>query len=980
MLEGKVSELETALSDAEAAVAKSKADVDAKQETFNNAKQTAETAKADYDNANTAKETAQETYDLADQAQKDAQTAYNNASDFGLAAMNKAVSELDVAKANTKTLEEALKVAKETADAVDVKLAEGDVNFYKWMMDKGYLYNGTFNTPDGTFDAVGLAELKNSKYKFTTPTGTIEDMKHALNFFKKVNELRVASNLAEVVVDPLAMVFAGYQNLQTTKIGTHAIESLSMWLNHSDSYGYGSNSYGENIAYGYTAETATVGLFTDEGTIYADFIVDHPSAVPWRDGVTEDQKTAILNKIKNTTKDSNGFYSDELLCELASLFKGSEAKKRYTDNGGTEEVGHFTSTVSEQFTFAGAAYNENLAKGRYQGITTMDFGKGSFRNLPGSQQMSVSEYQDVLTSYVNELESQKNAYNEAYAKVTGAKEAEAKAQAEVDKLVKEGIVWVDGAEGGKYEVTDKYLASQKTSLEKANKALSDATTALDNAKKDVASAQTTYDNATASLEKATTALKEATNAYNKVVEDENVDGLKSDLTNAKSDLVSTKSKQDETKKTLSEKKNELDAVTAEVNASDSEKTKVQASLTDANSALAKADEAYKNAVEALTNAQNEFDSLSSENKTVIDTYNNAADAYEKAKTAMNNATSERDVAKSAYDKAMAAENDAKQNVSAKTQAFTNATTALADAQKSVTTAQDTYDATEKAYQSAVEAKTLAEKAYAEKTEAFNNATTINDAAQADLTKAIEAYNTAMANLAGRQFELSEATSDEEAKAKYLEMFSDEAITDLAFKVSEAKENLEKAKSALEEKKKAAETALTSLTQAQTKLAAAEDARDAAITDRDTKKTAFDAATKKLNDAKAKLAGIQEAKKAAEKAMNEKVITYGRKKPSRSQSTSTTKTSVKPTENKSVENNVTAEEKDAETEEKENTVTEEKKTEEKSDTQKETTNKTDSTKETVVENQTNFTPYFVGAGGLVVAGAVVYLIGKKKKKQ
>lgn len=469
------------LEQAKAGLADAKADASEKDEAYQSALKAAQDAKDALDKAKAdAVGATPEAIRAAEQAVRDATDAVSRAQadlDAAKQANADAIAKLDAAKQAVKDAESAkaaadvelanAKTAKDTADAA-VTAAQQKVDEAQAKLDSAdaQLKQGAI----GFFKAMGadsaIEIIQNCTHKDYTEVGnsldatSLDNMLAAIPYMKSINEYRKSVGLSELQV--------------TYKLIAAAIANA----NYSD------------VKFGHSMQfDTTENLAWNYGTDPKPQWVDQEKAF-------FDQAVQELYGVTGLTgKDAVDFYKTHSGIE-------SYVNQHFKVAGYPATVGHYLHVISPEIGYMGMAV---CSKGTLNGwqtdsLDTANLGwAGSGWNM---NPMSVDEYEQKLTSYINGLKNAKSALDVAKADLASKKQAAAGAAT----TVQQKQVAVDSAQAGvdaaKQGVADAQRAVDATKADVAAKqqGVTDAQTELDAAKSDLDAANAAVDTAKSTVQ------------------------------------------------------------------------------------------------------------------------------------------------------------------------------------------------------------------------------------------------------------------------------------------------------------------------------------------------------------------------------------------------------------------------------------------------------------------------------------------------
>lgn len=519
---------QTELNDAQASLsAKQQAAADAASG-VNDAQSALDAANSDLDAAKQANADAIAKLDAAKQAVKDAKSA-KAAADVELA---NAKTAKDTADAAVTAAQQKVDEAQAKLDTADAQLKQGAIGFFKAM---------------GADSAIEI--IQNCTHKDYTEVGnsldatSLDNMLAAIPYMKSINEYRKSVGLSELQV--------------TYKLIAAAIANA----NYSD------------VKFGHSMQfDTTENLAWNYGTDPKPQWVDQEKAF-------FDQAVQELYGVTGLTgKDAVDFYKTHSGIE-------SYVNQHFKVAGYPATVGHYLHVISPEIGYMGMAV---CSKGTMNGwktdsLDTANLGwAGSGWNM---NPMSVDEYEQKLTSYINGLKNAKSALDVAKADLASKKQAAAGAAT----TVQQKQVAVDSAQAGvdaaKQGVADAQRAVDATKADVAAKqqGVTDAQTELDAAKSDLDAANAAVDTAKSTVQQKQVAF-DAANAA--------VTTAQSKLDSAKADTAAKQQGVDDANADLAkffqdvaDAKKAVDAAKADTGVAADRLTGSQTDLEDAQSNL-----------------------------------------------------------------------------------------------------------------------------------------------------------------------------------------------------------------------------------------------------------------------------------------------------------------------------------------------------------------------------------------------------------
>lgn len=401
---------QTELNDAQASLSvKQQAAADA-ESGVTAAQSALDAANADLDAAKQANADAVAKLDAAKQAVKDAESA-KAAADVELA---NAKAAKDTADASVTAAQQKVDEAQAKLDSADAQLKQGAIGFFRAM---------------GADDAVNI--ILNAKYAGKTEVGnskdatSLDNMLNAIRWMKSVNDYRKSVGLSELHV--------------TYKLIAGAIADANYSdtvLDHARQY-----AFAENLAWNYGIDPSGQWIEQEKGFF---------------DKATE----ALYGVTGLVGKDAYDFYAKNGVAINHWI-----ADNCHWENGSSGTVGHYMNIINPELAVMGMA---TCTKGTMSGLQTQCYtaeisgGTGSGWN---TNPISVDEYEQKLTSYINGLKNAKSALDAAKADLASKKQAAAGAAT----TVQQKQVAVDSAQAG---------------VDAAKQGVADAQRAVDAAKAD----------------------------------------------------------------------------------------------------------------------------------------------------------------------------------------------------------------------------------------------------------------------------------------------------------------------------------------------------------------------------------------------------------------------------------------------------------------------------------------------------------------
>lgn len=426
--------------DAQAAVDRAQAELDNANATLADVQSKLVVAQSAKDSADAVAK-----LDAAKQAVKDAESA-KVAADVELA--NAKVAK-DTADASVTAAQQKVDEAQAKLDSADAQLKQGAIGFFRAM---------------GADSAIEI--IQNCTYKDYTEVGnsldatSLDNMLAAIPYMKSINEYRKSVGLSELQVTykliAAAIVNANYSDVK---------------FGHSMQF-----DTSENLAWNYGTDPKP--QWVDQEKAFFDQAVQELYGV-----------TGLIGK------DAVDFYKSHSGIE-------SYVNQHFKVAGYPATVGHYLHVISPEIGYMGMAV---CSKGTMNGWKTDSFDTanlgwaGSGWNM---NPMSVDEYEQKLTSYINGLKNAKSALDAAKADLASKKQAAAGAAT----TVQQKQVAVDSAQAGvdaaKQGVADAQRAVDAAKVDVAAKqqGVTDAQTELDAAKSDLDAANAAVDTAKSTVQ------------------------------------------------------------------------------------------------------------------------------------------------------------------------------------------------------------------------------------------------------------------------------------------------------------------------------------------------------------------------------------------------------------------------------------------------------------------------------------------------
>ena len=426
--------------------ADAKAAADA-ESSVNAAQSALDAANADLDAAKQANADAVAKLDAAKQAVKDAESA-KAAADVELA---NAKAAKDTADAAVTAAQQKVDEAQAKLDTADAQLKQGAIGFFRAM---------------GADDAVNI--ILNAKYAGKTEVGnskdatSLDNMLNAIKWMKSVNDYRKSVGLSELHV--------------TYKLIAGAIADANYSdtvLDHARQY-----DFAENLAWNYGIDPSGQWIEQEKGFF---------------DKATE----ALYGVTGLVGKDAYDFYAKNGVAINHWI-----ADNCHWENGSSGTVGHYMNIINPELAVMGMA---TCTKGTMSGLQTQCYTaeisgwSGSGWNM---NPMSVDEYEQKLTSYINGLKNAKSALDAAKTNLASKKQAAAGAAATVQRKQVAADSAQAGVDAAKQGVADTQRAVDAANADVAAKqqGVTDAQTELDAAKSDRDAANAAVDTAKSTVQ------------------------------------------------------------------------------------------------------------------------------------------------------------------------------------------------------------------------------------------------------------------------------------------------------------------------------------------------------------------------------------------------------------------------------------------------------------------------------------------------
>lgn len=540
------SQCESELEQAQSAAADAQADLNDAQTALSVKQQGAADAKSGVNAAQSALDAANAGLDAAKQANADA-VAKLNAAKQAVKDAESAKAAADVELANAKAAKDAADAAVTAAqqkvdeaqaklDSADAQLKQGAIGFFRAM---------------GADDAADI--ILNAKYASYTEVGNEKDatsltnMIDAIKWMRSVNDYRKSVGLPELQV--------------TYKLIAAAIADA----NYSDTiFGHARQySLTENVAWNYGIDPK--GQWVDQEKGFFDQAVE-----------------ALYGITGLTGKDAYDFYAKN-----GSAIRKWVANNCHWEDGSSGTIGHYLNIINPDLVTMGTAI---CTKGTMRGYQTHCYTAGESPDSAWKQNpMSVDEYEQKLTSYINGLKNAKSALEAAKADLAAKQQAAAGAAATVQQ--------------------------KQVAFDAANAAVTTAQSKLDSAKADTEAKQQDVMDANADLAKFFQDVADAKKAVDtaKSVHD----AAAAEQAEKAAVLAAAKQKADTTASALADAQRAVDAAKADTGVAADKLTGSQTDLEDAQSnldiltglaaKLAEAQQREQDAVKAVNDTKAELD-------------------------------------------------------------------------------------------------------------------------------------------------------------------------------------------------------------------------------------------------------------------------------------------------------------------------------------------------------------------------------------
>lgn len=433
-------------------------------------------ANADLDAAKQANAGAIAKLDAAKQAVKDTESA-KAAADEELA---NAKTAKDTADAAVTAAQQKVDETQAKLDTADAQLKQGAIGFFRAM---------------GADDAANI--ILNAKYAGKTEVGnskdatSLDNMINAIRWMKSVNDYRKSVGLSELQV--------------TYKLIAGAIADANYSdtvLDHARQY-----DFAENLAWNYGIDPSGQWIEQEKGFF---------------DKATE----ALYGVTGLVGKDAYDFYAKNGVAINHWI-----ADNCHWENGSSGTVGHYMNIINPELAVMGMA---TCTKGTMSGLQTQCYTaeisgwSGSGWNM---NPISVDEYEQKLTSYINGLKNAKSALDAAKADLAAKQQAAAGAAATVQQKQDAADSAQAGVDAAKQGVTDAQEAvdTAQAGVAAKQQGVTDAQAELNAAKSNLEAANVAVDTAKSTVQQKQDALEAA---------DAAVTTAQSKLDSAKTDTAS----------------------------------------------------------------------------------------------------------------------------------------------------------------------------------------------------------------------------------------------------------------------------------------------------------------------------------------------------------------------------------------------------------------------------------------------------------
>ena len=560
---------ETAVADAEKCAVQKKTDFKNANSALANAQKNVDAAQAMLDEAKANQSEAQNGVDKAN----DVVSAAKNAVDSAVAEREQLYKELEAKKT---TLDNANKLAQNAS----MMIAKGSVGYFE--------SNGNTTAVDIIQRSTSLDNWgADAKKGGLTQIGqendatTLENMKLALEYILKANEIRKANGLPEFkVVDELMAERQVGANMEAIT-GNHTFMSQ----NSSDP-NYKGSMWGENLVNGYS--DPFVGWYNEEYAVHDALNGKNVSELSLQ------EKADLYDYlVENWDQEKYGNTDSFTKTQKAAFERTFSGEELLSYKAMYIQTGHYDTLMNANVTTTGYGFCSRVTAQSWNGKTsTQKFGNetGLDENV---KVYNVQEYYNQFMAYYNSLynadankvEAQK-AYDEALAK---AQQAEQDVKAKTEDL-----------------------SSAKSDAEKAASRLNDAKNATEQAQADRDAVNTDAE------QEAVTAAENAKKAADQAVTD-----AKSKLEEKKQAVADTQAKIDEAEANLAKAQSSLDELSAGA-------VEAKKALEDAKAEAEKADKALEDAQKAFGEKTDLYSKAEAEKEAADKAVTDAAAAKEEA--------------------------------------------------------------------------------------------------------------------------------------------------------------------------------------------------------------------------------------------------------------------------------------------------------------------------------------------------------------
>ena len=599
---------ETAVADAEKCAVQKKTDFKNANSALANAQKNVDAAQAMLDEAKANQSEAQNGVDKAN----DVVSAAKNAVDSAVAEREQLYKELEAKKT---TLDNANKLAQNAS----MMIAKGSVGYFE--------SNGNTTAVDIIQRSTSLDNWgADAKKGGLTQIGqendatTLENMKLALEYILKANEIRKANGLPEFkVVDELMAEGQVGANMEAIT-GNHTFMSQ----NSSDP-NYKGSMWGENLVNGYS--DPFVGWYNEEYAVHDALNGKNVSELSLQ------EKADLYDYlVENWDQEKYGNTDSFTKTQKAAFERTFSGEELLSYKAMYIQTGHYDTLMNANVTTTGYGFCSRVTAQSWNGKTsTQKFGNetGLDENV---KVYNVQEYYNQFMAYYNSLynadankvEAQK-AYDEALAKaqqaeqdvkaktedlnsakdnatvaaerLNAAKNVTAQAQADRDAVnttaEQEAVTAAENAK----KAADQAVTDAKSRLEEKKQAVADAQAKIDEAEANLEKAQSSLDELSAGAVEAKKALEDAkaeAEKADKALEDaQKAFGEKTDLySKAEADkeaadkaVADAATAKEEADKKLADAQADLDAKQAIANAAQTKVDSTEAKFEEAQKAL-----------------------------------------------------------------------------------------------------------------------------------------------------------------------------------------------------------------------------------------------------------------------------------------------------------------------------------------------------------------------------------------------------------